>query len=210
MAINRMSPHDTVTLWLDQLQGGDSQAAQKLWEVYFQRMVELARRKLEGAKRGAADEEDVALSAFNSFCLAARAGKFTQLLDRSNLWPLLMAITAHKSVDWIRHENRRKRGGGDAPSDGREPEATAASALSLSDFISREPSPEFAVQLTEQFERLLTRLDATGDDDLRQIALMKLEGSTNSQIADHLRCARRTVERKLQLVERLWGKDMQP
>ena len=65
-----MSPRNTVTLWIDQLKAGDAQAAQRLWETYFQRMVELARRKLEGAKKGAADEEDVALSAFKSFALA--------------------------------------------------------------------------------------------------------------------------------------------
>ncbi|MCA9205898.1 MAG: hypothetical protein KDA59_22745, partial [Planctomycetales bacterium] len=72
-----MSPHDTVAVWIEQLKAGDSQAAQKLWEAYFQQMVDLARRKLEGARRGVADEEDVALSAFKSFCLAARNGKFT-------------------------------------------------------------------------------------------------------------------------------------
>ncbi len=200
-----MSSHDTVTLWIDQLKSGDALAAQKLWEAYFARMVELARRKLEGARRVAADEEDVALSAFKSFCLAAREGKFPQLLDRSSLWPLLMAITANKSVDWIRHENRRKRGG--EPANPGEPAAVAVSPGSLSEILSREPAPEFAAQLAEQFEHLLERLDATGDSDLRRIALMKLEGDATPHIAEALGCVRRTVERKLQLIERLWEKE---
>src|SRR5262249_15198784 len=63
-------------------------AAQKLWEGYFQKMVGLARQKLQGLPRRAADEEDVALSAFNSFCLGAGAGRFPQLSDRDSLWPL--------------------------------------------------------------------------------------------------------------------------
>ena len=58
----------SVTRWIGQLQTGDPAAAQLLWDRYFRRMVGLARKKLEGAKRGAADEEDVALSAFDSFC----------------------------------------------------------------------------------------------------------------------------------------------
>ncbi|MCA9018102.1 MAG: hypothetical protein KDA77_22460, partial [Planctomycetaceae bacterium] len=101
---------ETVTQWIDQLKTGDAQAAQRLWESYFQEMVEVARRKLRGAPRTMADEEDVALSAFKSFCLGAQNGRFSQITDRQNLWPLLVAITSHKSVDLIRNENRQKRG----------------------------------------------------------------------------------------------------
>ncbi len=199
-----MSIHKTVTIWIDQLKAGDSVAAQRLWETYFQRMVELARRKLEGAKRGAADEEDVALSAFKSFCMGARSGKFTQLLDRANLWPLLVAITVNKSVDLIKHENRKKRGGSGSPT--ADPSFTP---MQLSEIISDEPTPEFALEVSEQLERLLGRLAATGDPDLAKIALLKMEGHSNTEIATELGCVRRTVERKLQLVERLWAKDVE-
>lgn len=203
-----MTPAESVTLWIDQLKAGDAAAAQHLWETYFRRMVELAHRKLEGAPRGAADEEDIALSAFKSFCIRARDGQFTQLLDTDNLWPLLMAITANKSVDYLRLRNRRKRGGTGRPADASEGPASPR-AVSLSDLISREPSPEFAAELSDHLERLLARLDATGDADLRAIALLKLEGYGNGEVAERLGCARRTVERKLQLIARLWGKDVE-
>lgn len=200
-----MTPSESVTLWIDQLKAGDSFAAQRLWEVYFQRMVDLARQKLAGAPRAAADEEDVALSAFKSFCLGARAGRFTQLVDRDNLWPLLMAITLNKSVDMIRGANRRKRGGSgqadDTARDRPPPE-------SLSAILSREPSPEFTVEMADQLDRLLARLDATGDADLRRIALLKMQGFTTSEMAGQLDCVKRTVERKLQLIARLWEKDV--
>src|SRR5436853_5155366 len=62
---------DSVSLWISQLTAGDAGAAQHLWERYFQRLVGLARKKLQDAPRRAADEEDVALSAFDSFCRAA-------------------------------------------------------------------------------------------------------------------------------------------
>ena len=202
-----MSPTQSVTLWIDQLKAGDSLAAQRLWEVYFQRMVNLARHKLIGAPQAAADEEDVALSAFKSFCLGAREGRFTQLLDRDNLWPLLMAITLHKSVDMIRNANRQKRGGtGQAAED----ELSPARALpaELSDLLSREPSPEFAAELADNLDRLLIRLDATGDADLRQIALLKMQGFTTREVAERLDCVNRTVERKLQLIARLCEKEM--
>lgn len=205
-----MSQPDTVTLWIDQLKAGNSSAAQRLWEVYFQRMVALARRKLEGAPRVVGDEEDVALSAFKSFCLAAREGRFTQLLDSDNLWPLLMAITANKSVDFIRSQNRQKRGGTGKPAEQSDPPAAdAGPAPSLSEIISREPAPEFTTELADHLQRLIVRLDATGDADLRQVALLKLDGYTTSEIAERLNCAGRTVERKMRIITRLWGKDLE-
>ena len=197
---------ETVTQWIDQLKTGDTRAAQRLWESYFLEMVEVARRKLKGAPRAVADEEDVALSAFKSFCLGAQNGRFSQVTDRENLWPLLVAITSHKSVDLIRHENRKKRGG--SGTSGTESERIKQSApIDFEQIIQTQPSPEFAVQLAEELERLLDLLDKTGDSTLRQVALAKMEGETTTEIAEQLSCARRTIERKLQLITRLWQED---
>ncbi len=201
-----MSPSESVMLWIDQLKAGNSSAAQHLWEEYFQRMVDLARRKLEGSPRAAADEEDVALSAFKSFCLGAREGRFTKLLDRDNLWPLLMAITLNKSVDLIRGENRQKRGGTGQAADADSPALDRVQPISLSDLISHEPTPEFTVEVADQLEFLLKRLDETGDPELRRIALLKMQGFTSSEASEQLDCAKRTIERKLQLIARLWEK----
>jgi hypothetical protein len=66
-----MSSPGSVTCWIQQLKAGERAATQALWESYFQRLVARARRQLAGVPRRAADEEDVALSAFDSFCRAA-------------------------------------------------------------------------------------------------------------------------------------------
>jgi DNA-directed RNA polymerase specialized sigma24 family protein len=42
------------------------------------------------------------------------------------------------------------------------------------------------------------------EPDLRQVALMKLEGYTNREIAEALRCGKRGVERKLDLIRKRW------
>lgn len=217
-----MSGNPSITLWISQLKTGDAQAAQGLWECYFQRMVNLARQKLEGVPRAAADEEDVALSAFRSFCSGARQGRFSKLVDRDNLWPLLMAITANKSVDLIRAQNRQKRGGtGGVRSDSTHPSTAQrtengdsssgrqrAVAVPLSDLISHEPTPEFTAELSDQLQHLLTRLDDTGDTELRQIALLKMEGYSTSEIAEFIQRVPRSVERKMLVIMRLWGKDL--
>lgn len=196
MPSNRLSGE--VTGWIQRVRAGDSSAVQHLWNGYFQRMVLAARQRLQGASTGVADEEDVALSAFNSFCLGARAGRFPQLLDSQSLWPLLLVITANKSVDLIRQNNRQRRGGGLERLSGE------ALAEALSGLMSREPSPEFTAELTDQLGQLLKQLDGSGDPLLRQIALFKLEGLGNDEIANRVGCVRRSVERKLQVIARLW------
>lgn len=203
-----MSVSESVTLWINQLRDGDSLAAQRLWETYFQRMVELARRKLVGASPAAADEEDVALSAFKSFCMGAREGRFPQVLDRDNLWPMLMAITLHKSVDLIREANRLKRGGvarGGAADGEKAPHQRLAE--SLSEVLSREPTPEFAAELADNLQRLLERLNATGDASLSQIALLRMQGYSAAEVGERLDCSPRSIQRKLVVIARMWQKD---
>src|ERR1022692_4206440 len=164
-----MSSDGSITRWIDQLQAGDLAAAQPLWERYFHLLVELARRKL-GAKPRVADEEDVALSAFDSFCRGLKRGRFPDLQDRDNLWKLLVVLTARKACHLMRDEQRLKRGG----------TQTAGTAQELKQVLSLEPSPEFAAELAENCHRLL---DLLGNAELRTIALSKMEGYTTEEIA---------------------------
>jgi DNA-directed RNA polymerase specialized sigma24 family protein len=185
----------SVTNWFLALQGGNQEGAQKLWDRFSQRLLGLARKKLEDAPRRAADEEDVALSAFFSFCRGAEKGRFTQLQDRDDLWRLLVVITVRKAIDLHHHENRLKRGG---------PAAPQAGAPQLDDLLGREPTPELAAVMAEECGRLMSQL---GDAELRSIALLKMEGYTDDEIGRQLGCARRTVQRRLRLIRQLWERE---
>jgi DNA-directed RNA polymerase specialized sigma24 family protein len=189
-----MASDGSVTGWLGALQVGDPAAAQRLWERYFLSLVELARKRLRRAAPGHADEEDVALSAFDSFCRHAEAGRFPQLQDRDDLWRLLVVITARKAARLLRDEGRQKRGGGRRAA-GDEEEALLEQAL------SREPSPELIVQMTEECDRLLRML---GDEGLQQVARWRMEGHSVEEVASLAGCAPRSVKRKLQLIRSLW------
>ncbi|WP_246196367.1 ECF-type sigma factor [Aquisphaera giovannonii] len=52
---------------------------------------------------------------------------------------------------------------------------------------------------------LLGRL---GDDQLRRIALDRMEGYTTDEIAERLGCARRTVARRLDLICQIWTREV--
>jgi DNA-directed RNA polymerase specialized sigma24 family protein len=198
----------SVSRWLGELKAGDRAAVQPLWERYFARLVCLARTKLRGAaRRGAdADEEDAALSAFDSFCAGIERGRFPQLADRHDLWRLLVVITARKAGAQVQRRRRVKRGGdrvfGEADLDIFE---SADGPGGLDRLVGPEPTPEFAAMVAEEYRRLLEILD---DDTLREVALARLEGYSSDEIAGRLGCARRTVARRLDLIRTIWLEEL--
>ena len=194
----------SITHRIDALREGDPGAAQLLWERYFDRLVRLARARLRahGRPTAAADEEDAVLSAFDSFCAGAVRGRFPQLADRDDLWRLLVVITSRKLQALTRREGRQKRGGGRVRHESDLSVADRTESVGrLDQFVSAEPTPEFAAQAAEECRRLL---DALEDESLRQVALARLEGYTNEEIAERLGCARRTVARRLDLIRKTW------
>jgi DNA-directed RNA polymerase specialized sigma24 family protein len=190
-----------VTRWIALLKAGDPTAVQPLWQDYFLRLSRLARARLRITARGAADEEDVALSAFDSFCRRAEHGQFPRLEDRDDLWQLLVVLTVRKAANLIHHEGRQSRGRG------RLRRLSDVPTPELERLLGAEPSPEFAAEAADECRRLLDRL---GDATLRQVALWKLEAYTNAEIAAELGCAETTVERKLRSIRRIWDQEPTP
>jgi DNA-directed RNA polymerase specialized sigma24 family protein len=194
---------DSVTMWIESLKAGDADAAAKLWRRYFEALVRLARDRLRRAPRAVADEEDAALDAFDSFVRGVARGRYPQLDDRDDLWRLLVIITERKALDQAQHERRQKRGGGrvigmTGPGDAIHP--GGASAL-IADAM---PTPEFAAMIADECRSLLGKLR---DDSLRQVALLRMEGYNNEEVADRLGCSLRTIARKIELIRRSWTGD---
>jgi hypothetical protein len=77
-------------------------------------MVELARVRLRSSrhKDTGCDEEDAALSAFDSVCAGLARGRFPQLSNRDELWSLLVVITTRKVQAQARRLLQQKRGSG--------------------------------------------------------------------------------------------------
>jgi DNA-directed RNA polymerase specialized sigma24 family protein len=185
-----------VTAWLRKLEAGHDLAAQRLWDVFFERLVRLAQERMRTNDRRIADAEDVALSAFASFCRGIENQRFPQLTDRHGLWRLLVSITIHKLLHLQRDQSRLKRGGHFIAT---EPLSNSARSA-VDELISREPTPEFAAQVAEQYDRWIRALDS---EELKRLAEWKLEGFTNDEIAAKSGRSTRTVERKLNLIRKI-------
>lgn len=186
----------SVTRWIELLASGDPAAVEFLWRRYFQRMVRLANSRIRRLSGAAADGEDVALSAFHGFYAAARRGDFPDLDDRESLWRVLVTCTLNRSRNLADRTTAQKRSqpqqnvplsdGQDQQTSGRD---VAAEMVDASDELV------FLLQLLDQE-------DSTGE--LRQIALWKLEGLSNEQIAKQIKRRNSLVGQKLRLIRLLW------
>ncbi len=149
--------------------------------------------------RTVADEEDITLSAFDIFFSGVARGRFPQLDNRDDLWCILVTIAKRKVADHAQRQNRQKRGGGrlldEAALAGTHRDGTV-----LGELAGSEPSPEVVLATTDEIRRLFGLLP---DESLRLIALLKMEGYTNDEIAANLGSALRSVERKLKRIRNL-------
>jgi DNA-directed RNA polymerase specialized sigma24 family protein len=197
----RGSPNGDITQWLRRLEKGDRVAVQKLWDACYRRLMGLARVKLGGLPRRVFDEEDVALSAFYSFCRGAELGRFPRLEDRDDLWQVLGMITARKAADLREHHNRLKRGPGRVRGDSALLGNDSQAVGGLDGLPGKEQPPDVICMMEEECQRLL---DCLPDETLRVVVLGKLEGQTNPKLAEQLKCSRASVGRKLGRVRRAW------
>ena len=94
-------------------------------------------------------------------------------------------------MDLARYEGRR-------PLEGE----SALGEEGIAQIAGDELTPEFAAEVSEEFRRLLESLP---DNDLQEIAIRKMDGYTNTEIAQQLGCSQRTIERRLQLIRRTWS-----
>lgn len=193
--------NDEITYWLKRLSLGDQHAAQAIWEAYFDKLVRLAHKKLGQMPRRAIDEEDVALSAMNSFFRGVEHGRFPRLEGADDIGRLLFTITARKACSKLRKHHAQRAGGGRVAGESvlLNP-ANDDRQHAICQVLGDEPTPAVAAEFAEQLDCLFTLLE---DPALQRVASMKLEAYSNAEIASALGVHVATVERKLRTVRRI-------
>ena len=180
-------------------------AARLIWQRYFRELLALARNHLSERIRRRADEEDVLQSMFQSFVARqTRESASPAPTNRDNLWRLLVTITLRKVRNAANHHRREKRDVGREQAAARDEEGPH---WDLEAMEAAGPTPVEAAILTEALERRLAALD---DPVLRDVALKKLEGHTNSEIARQRGCTERTIERKVERIKAKWASYQEP
>ena len=195
-----MEDHD-ITNWIPGLKDQDPVAQERVWNAYFKKLVRMTSTKLKTLNRRESDEEDVALSAFNSFFHAVEQQRFPKLDDREDLWKVLVVIALRKANDRRKRYFAKKRGSGVVRGESVFLADSDNEVDGFSGFMGDDPTPEMVIQTAESYQALMQSLN---DEMLQKIAQLKLEGFTNREISEQLNCVERTVERKLELIRKRW------
>jgi RNA polymerase sigma factor (sigma-70 family) len=196
------SSDGSVTVHLGHAKLGESFAQFQLWQRYVERLVRLAKASMSAAQNTVAEPEDIALEAFNDLLVGLEQNRFRQLNDRNDLWRVLIMLIKRRSIDELRKANSKKRNGRQATDPQHPPLDRQVTYLGCQDRIScEEPTPDEAMLLKEE---LSLRINELEDATLQSIALAKMAGHDNREIADRMNVSLRSVERKLSIIRRRW------
>ena len=192
----------SVTAWLQPLKAGDPAAAEFVWSRYFRLSLSLARNRLRRQPSQTVDAEDVALSAMNALFSTAQSSDAEGLRDRHDLWRLLATCTLNRSRNLVRDSARHKRrDANNVAFDSLKPEQRGR----LASLADSNPSPEDLALFADELRSLLERLDVEDPSQrLRQVALLKLDGCTDREIALRMNCSRKTVCARTALIRVVW------
>jgi DNA-directed RNA polymerase specialized sigma24 family protein len=191
-------PAPSISHWIAEAKNGNREAAAHLLEHYFASLVHQARKHLQDAARRAADEDDVALSAFDSVYRGIETERYPGLNDHGSLWGMLLFKTRTKALNWNKHEALRH------------PPLSDEDVVRLfcDGEAAREPSPADAAVFAEEVQRLLASLPDDAERPLRSVARLLLEGQTSVETAQHLGSLVADVERWRGLVLARWKREV--
>jgi RNA polymerase sigma-70 factor (ECF subfamily) len=188
-----MGPDPAFTELMQRLRGGAAAAAE-VFDRFTRRLIGLARSQLDSRLLPRADPEDIVQSVYRSFFTRHDAGRFN-LADWDSLWANLAVITVRKCANRAKYLQR------DCRDVSREASLEALAQRGDWEALSREPTPEEALLLTETIDRLMRGLDE-GERDMLGLAL---QGYTPQEISPRVGCSKRTAQRLLKRVQSdLW------
>lgn len=193
-----MGSKGSVSRMIGDLRDGSDVAAEALWKHYWDRLRAVSKRELAGLRSRMVDDEDVAITAFHSFVRRVRKGEYPDVATRDDAWRLLVVIAVRKALNCIRDENRARR-------NPRQHEDGARASAGESEAVDASIQPDVGVMIADSVEHLLSVLDS---DELREIAMAKLAGYRNQEIAAALGRSVATVERRLNLIRVRWQREV--
>lgn len=196
---------NNLTLLFQRIQGArNDQACAELWDVVYEQVTILARKRLSTSSKRIADEEDVALSAINSFVRAAESGRLSSIRNRDELWRVLITITSRKANALQVQQLAEKRGDGLVRGDS--VFITSAREKGRGFHSIEDPSDPHRF-VDELLGECRERIESLPDEILRTIALRRMEGFEVTEIASELSLSVATIKRKLARIRDLWAED---
>jgi DNA-directed RNA polymerase specialized sigma24 family protein len=153
----------------------------QLFQRYAERLIGLARSRLDGRVCAKVDPEDVLQSVFRSFCRGNAECRW-DFNNENDLWHLLVSITIRKCNRRLAHFFAARR-------DVRREVESADAERGVADL---EPTPDEAAMLADAAETVMNRL---GSPIKRRIFELSLQGYSIGEISDQVGYYTRGVQR---------------
>lgn len=175
-------PPEIATTWIRLMKQGDERAADAIWDECYPEIQRYAKRKLGGMDP--TEVNDVVQSAFGSFFVRARGGRFRKLQESKDLWKLLYTIAKCKAAKRARKKGRLITSSDEA-------------VIELEDTIDN---------LGGAIDECLECLD---DPVLERVFLKLIEGYNLREISEELNCSAESIRlKRLAIRKRLeWFRD---
>ena len=174
---------------IQRLRDGSNTAAREVFDLYVQRLLGLAKRRIGARMNSRVDPEDVVQSVFRTFFSRMKNDQF-QISAEDDLFKLLVRITVHKTLRQIAHHKAAKRDPSQETAQGSDANEMLMQAMDA------EPTPETVVTFMDQLEHFLKQLP----DQDRQILELRLQGFSTEEIAEKLGSYDRKIRRVLERI----------
>lgn len=173
---------------------GDRSAETLLFQRYVRRLSIFARSRLATRIGSRVDPDDAVQSAFRSFFIGARSGRFT-LNESDDLWHLLATITARKAARLNERHSASKR----SVQKERAVESYDDSASRWEAADYRHVGPVESAVLAEELSNLMADLKP----ELRFILELRLQDESIASIAERIGKSPRTIRRRVEELRRI-------
>ncbi len=155
-------------------------------EEIFQELLATAKKDLDAWPIGGQQEHDIVMSVFRTFIRRDKDRRFSELRDSNDLLNMMLWLITRKIADKRRRHYRRGEGKVICP-----------------DILKAKPAPDVDESACRELLDLLDKPPQVAD--LRKIAVLKLEGYSNEDIASRLKCSEATVRRKITEIRSRWS-----
>ena len=200
-----MTDSEQIELYFADLASNRANAINVLNQLFYEKIASIARHKLGQFPRRVIDEYAIANAVLQAFHLRAQKGEYSEVREPSQILLLLSRMAKDRVVDEIRTHSALKRGGGRTRgnsifSSGRHSQTHG----DFDRFQSDQETPSKKEVFAEQMQQLLAKLS---DPTCKSVLILRYEGLTNEEIAEHLQVSIATVERKRRRIRQVLESD---
>jgi RNA polymerase sigma-70 factor (ECF subfamily) len=189
-------------VWVRRLAAGEDEIVHEFWDRYGESLQRLAKSRMAPALQQRVGPDDIVGSVCRTFFRRARKGEF-EIPGTDQLWRLLCAITLTKVRQHARFNYAIQR----------TPELEVPlgdeSAGEVGGDARRRRPPEPTPAEAAEFAEAMQQLFAALTEEEQKLVHCRLEGLTQPQIAEKLRCSERTVRRLLDRIRSRWEEELE-